>query len=349
MAFELSTHLAKKAQVSLLKWGGSNTMLPLVLPYFVLWTTALVLKKKTDVVYLQDGVLAPIGWWLKKLSSRTKVVVTLHGLDITYNNFIYQHVNIPCIRRLDSIVVVSHATKDQAVLKGIDPGKISVIQNGITDKFYSSLPKADLRRKLADKIGFDVSTRKVILNHGRLVERKGIHWFIEYVLPKVLAHHPDAVFLISGVGEFYDKIEACIARFNYEAVVKLLGKIDYDTLVLLLNSADIFVMPNIRIPGDIEGFGIAQLEAASVGLPVVSADLEGIRDAISSGKNGILIAPGNAEMFSDVINELLSNPAHCAKLGMASRTFTLENFSWDDIAEKYLSVMKQTLPELSPI
>jgi hypothetical protein len=48
-------------------------------------------------------------------------------------------------------------------------------------------------------------------------------------------------------------------------------------------------MPNIRVPGDAEGFGLVALEAVVCGTAVLAADLEGITEAIQHGKNGLLV------------------------------------------------------------
>jgi glycosyltransferase involved in cell wall biosynthesis len=50
----------------------------------------------------------------------------------------------------------------------------------------------------------------------------------------------------------------------------LLGKVSDLDKKILYNTADVFVMPNIKVEGDIEGFGIVAIEASSVGLPVIA-------------------------------------------------------------------------------
>ena len=87
----------------------------------------------------------------------------------------------------------------------------------------------------------------------------------------------------------------------------LLGAVEDEELIAVYNVADIFVMPNIPVAGDHEGFGIVILEAASCSLPVVAARLEGISDAMRDGEVGDLIAPGDAAGFTRAIVELLAD------------------------------------------
>jgi glycosyltransferase involved in cell wall biosynthesis len=102
--------------------------------------------------------------------------------------------------------------------------------------------------------------------------------------------------------------------------------------------ADLFVMPNVPIANDMEGFGLVALEAASCGTMVVASDLEGIKDAIIDGKNGVLVKPGDANKYIEVINRELKH--HSLNLG-AVRDYTLSHYSWDETAAQYATLMQQ--------
>ena len=60
----------------------------------------------------------------------------------------------------------------------------------------------------------------------------------------------------------------------------MIGEVSDDMLAAAYRSADVMVMPNIPVRGDMEGFGLVALEAAAAGLPVVASRIEGITDAI---------------------------------------------------------------------
>ena len=96
-------------------------------------------------------------------------------------------------------------------------------------------------------------------------------------------------------------------------------------------------MPNIPVNGDMEGFGIVLLEAASCGTSIVASNIEGIKDAIKDGKNGFLIEVYNVGRFVKIINRLLDNNEKKEKNGTIIREFTLQNYEWKKIAEKYVN------------
>jgi len=335
VAYELSQHLSKIANVKLVKWGGSNKWLPLVLPYLLVKSLWILISHKVQVIYLQDGLLAPLGLILK-LFFRVPIAVTFHGRDITYESKLYQFLIPRCAERLDKIICISGATKQQCAKQGIPPGKIVVIPDGICDEFWMEEGKQELRERLSKELGISLNNKKVLLSVGRLVERKGFHWFIQNVVPSLLAKESNFVYLIAGDGAFRQRIETTIRQNGLQDHVLMVGVVDDKTLKTLYNVSDIFIMPNIPVKGDMEGFGVVALEAASRGLPVVASDLEGIKDAIKDTENGFLVKPYNPEGFVKVVRELLENDELRGKFGARAREFTLENYAWEKVAERHL-------------
>ena len=74
----------------------------------------------------------------------------------------------------------------------------------------------------------------------------------------------------------------------------MLGYVTDETRDILFNTCDVFVQPNIKVAGDMEGFGISVIEAASCEIPVIASNIEGLKDAIKDGQNGFLVESGNA-------------------------------------------------------
>jgi glycosyltransferase involved in cell wall biosynthesis len=82
-----------------------------------------------------------------------------------------------------------------------------------------------------------------------------------------------------------------------------------------LRGVDLFVQPNIPVPGDMEGFGLVTIEAAMRGTPVVAADLEGIKDAVVDGHTGILLAPQDGQAWVDRLSLLVADRRALVRLG----------------------------------
>lgn len=339
VAYGLYRYLSEIINVKLVKWGGSNKWLPLVLPYFLSKSFWILFTKKIDAIYLQDGLLSPLGLVLKMFGK--PVVITIYGLDIVYKNKFYQFLIPRCIKILDKIICISQATKQECIKRKIPEKKITVIPPGISDEFYINEDKETLKSELNKKLDLKLEDKKVLLSVGRLVERKGFHWFVGNIIPKLLKQRNDFVYLIAGDGIFRGRIKNAIANNGLEDYVIMPGKVDDEVLKLLYNASDILVMPNIKVKGDMEGFGIVALEAASCGVPVVASNLEGIRDAVIEGENGFLVEQKNISEFSDKIIELLSNKDLRETIGRRARKVITERFSWEKISKLYLESFAQ--------
>jgi glycosyltransferase involved in cell wall biosynthesis len=239
VSWELYEHLSQTTDVRLAKWSGSNRWLPLVLPYLALKAFWILIYCRPSVIYLQDGLLAPLGCCFKLLGK--PVVVTIHGLDITYSNWVYQQIIPRCVKRLDRVVCVSHATKEECLARGIAEEKTAVIGNVISDDFYMGLNSSErheLRKGLSSQLGFDLGDGRVILSVGRLVERKGIHWFVDRVMPHITERYRDCKYLIVGDGIYRRRICEAVERRGLEDNVVMLGHVPEGTLRQLYNAAD---------------------------------------------------------------------------------------------------------------
>jgi phosphatidylinositol alpha-1,6-mannosyltransferase len=105
----------------------------------------------------------------------------------------------------------------------------------------------------------------------------------------------------------------------------------------LYQRCDIVVMPNIRVAGDVEGFGLVALEASAIGKPVAAADLEGLRDAVVPGENGWLFAAGDAHVWIEGLAFALQDRTALAVLGSSARVYS-ERFDWKTIGERYAAI-----------
>ena len=161
-----------------------------------------------------------------------------------------------------------------------------------------------------------------------MVERKGVHWFITNVLPQLKTSY---LYLVIGKGKEKERIKEAIKVNKLENKVYLLEGINDETLNTIYSSADLFIMPNIPVRGDMEGFGMVLLEAGSAGLYSIASDLEGIKDAVIDSVTGSLIKPYDKEAFIQAIED---------KTNYDKNEITnqiKEKFSWEKTRDRYLS------------
>ncbi len=307
-----------------------NKFLIFFLPYSFFKALYIIWKNKITHLHLSDGLLAFEGYLIKKLTG-VKTAITIHGLDITYKNKIYQNLIPYSVSKLDKLICVSNNTKKECIKKGIPKEKIVVIPNGINpEEFIINKPKKQLRKKLESKLNLKLENKKILLTVGRLIKRKGVEWFVLNVMTKLKDNY---IYLIAGEGEERENIEKAIEKNRLQEKVFLLGKVNKEMLKLLYNSADLFIMPNIKVRGDAEGFGIVALESGSCGLPVIASNIEGLSDAVINGETGWLVEEKNAERFVEKIEtkRLISKKV----IGTIHK-----KFSWNKISKEYSKKLK---------
>lgn len=329
---DLAKFLGTEVSLSLIANRRGKRFLPIFYPWAILKT--LFLLPKHDVLLLGDGVLALLGAVAKFFFPRKTVVSVLHGLDITFTSPLYQKFWVRgSFPYLDGFIAVSQATKEEAIRHGVDSSKVFILPNGLEMNQFRFDPD---RSRLSSLLGFDTGQRIVLLTIGRLVKRKGVAWFIHEVLPKLPEHFHYAV---AGAGPEEAAIREAITLSHMEKRVSFLGRVSTEDKDTLIANSDIFVQPNIPVVGDMEGFGIAVIEASAAGLPVVASRLEGLQDAIADGENGLLVTPEKPEEFVRALQSLENRDAQHS-LSERGKHFTREHFEWSLLAKRYVSLLE---------
>lgn len=308
---------------------------------------------KSDHQHLRPPAPSPVSSGPGATSGRRRpaVAVTIHGLDILYPNPLYQALLRRFLPRVNLALCISRFVETE-MRRRFPSVQTVVITPGLRTSFAlptaTGFPRASkgrawvgTRHDLERALHVSFGDGPLLLTVARLVKRKGVAWFVEHVLPGVPAAH----FLVLGDGPERPRILAAARRAGVAARITLAGTVPMSVLRLAYATADLFVMPNIPNPGDAEGFGLVALEAASVGLPVLAADVEGIRDAVVEGETGRLIPPEQPEQWRTVVTRLLADAEERAQFRERAPTVVRERFSWERVANQTLAAFSRVVAE----
>lgn len=283
---------------------------------------ALLASRHADIVHIGDPVLSFIGWCIMRVR-KIPVAVTVHGLDISYANPLYQLYLKLFFRSFTTYFPISQHAKS-LLEKHAVRGPITVIPPGIRDHLYdSSKTKNDLQQLLKA----DIVEKTILATTGRLMKRKGHEWFIQNVFPKLSQNF---IYVIAGSGLEQENIARAVELLGLEDRVLMLGRVSHEDQKTLLNTVDAFIQPNIQVVGDAEGFGIAPLEAALCNRAVFASNIDGIPSAIHDGKNGTLVESGNADAWVQALSQPMPK--------IHAREYTLKTFGWGRVLEEYKRV-----------
>jgi phosphatidylinositol alpha-1,6-mannosyltransferase len=298
-----------------------------------------------DVVLFSSMVTASLSVLLRGVFRRhgVRTAAIVHGLDVTTPARLYQWFVPRVFEALDAVLPVSRATGAACLERGLPPEKLHVVPNGVQlDRFPPLDDRATMRRALTAALPGDgpplPPSALLLCSVGRHVKRKGFAWFADEVMPRLPG---DVHYWIGGAeGPETPHIKAAIEQRGLAGRVRLLGRISEEELEKLYRGADLFVMPNIPVPGDMEGFGVVMLEAGLCGLPTIAARLEGIQDVITEGENGHFVESGDGAGFAGVINRYHQDAALLAAASRRAAEHTAARFGWPAVAGQYLQVLR---------
>ena len=225
----------------------------------------------------------------------------------------------------------------------VSPAARAFVSPHFPERSYRVIPNGvDLRSFAdADPISTLANGAQNILFVGRKDERKGLRYLLEAF--SILERRRDDVRLIVvGPGD-PDRESAAllksIAARNPDAVV-LTGAVSSDDLPRYYASANVFCS---SATGG-ESFGIVLLEAMAAGVPVVASDIDGYRDVVSHGVNGLLVAPREPLAIASAVESALDNPGLAAGLVSAGRRAVAE-FGWERVASQVEDYYRQCIEE----
>jgi glycosyltransferase involved in cell wall biosynthesis len=224
----------------------------------------------------------------------------------------------------------------EALALGLAPaGKLLVLgegsSNGVDVERFSPGP-SDVRGKLG--IPLDASVVGFV---GRLTRDKGLPELIQ-AFDRILVADPSAHLLLVG---WFDAAEDAL---DAECRHRILNHPRIHTTGFISDTApyyramDVMVLPTWR-----EGFPNAVLEAAASGIPVVTTESTGARDAVVPEVTGLLIPPGYPEAICESVVKLLRDPERRLSMGRAARAWVVEHYSEERVlgltAEYYLRLL----------
>jgi len=327
----------KKLQVIAHQPGGipvalrNNKSLLLLLPVFILAQLLACIRysKRVDVIHANwsiNGFLAGIAAWI----TAKPVVTTIRGEDVNRaaSSSLYRYFLGFCIRNNYKIVCVSEAISIK--IRKMYPqfaNKIVFIPNGVDNDLLS----------YPIKYAHSSNNSPVsILTIGSLIPRKGVDTIIQ-AIKQVKSNVVKLTIVGSGSEE--DNLKKLVNRLQLNSVVSFKGSIPAAQIGQYLSSADIFILASYS-----EGRPNVILEAFAAGIPVIASDIDGNRELVADGINGLLFKAGSVQALSAQIRKLLANTDIMTSFANEGRDFIIRNkLVWPETCSQYVKLFNDAL------
>ena len=252
------------------------------------------------------------------------------------------------IESADAIVAVSHAAAEDITTcyPAVDPGRITVIHNGVDIDDWRRDPRTDV----LDSFNIDPD-RPIVVYCGRITHQKGI----THLLAAARYLDPSAQLVLragpADTPELARQVAAQIGALaaQRDGVHWIEESLDHRQLNQLLSHATVSCCPSVYEP-----FGLVNLEAMACEAPVVASAVGGIPEIVEDGVTGKLVPfepaspsesdPADPERFAhdlaSAINELIADPSLARKMGEAGRRRVVESFSWPETARRIVELYR---------
>ena len=173
---------------------------------------------------------------------------------------------------------------------------------------------------------------------GRLVAEKGYREVFE-AAAIVHAADPQVRFVVIGPSD-PDKADGItddeVAAASRDGGLVFLGR--RDDVDDWYAAMDVYLLASHR-----EGFPRSAMEAAAMGLPLITTDVRGCRNVVEHGRTGLLVPVRDAQAIAAAVLELAADPARRRELGAASRAKAEREFDQQRVISITLGVYDDLL------
>jgi len=299
---------------------------------------AVGILKKYKIQNVWFGAAAPLGLMASQLRNggASNIVALSHGHEVWWAKIpILKQMLQKIIKDVDKLGYLGTFTKNQISKATTEVNKLVQIAPGIDTNYFQ--PKTANPVLIAK---YQLEGRRVIVCVARLVHRKGQDQLIK-ALPDILEKFPEAILLIVGQGPIEQMLRNSARQLGVTHKVIFTGRVPHADLSDYISLGEVFAMPvRSRFYGfEVEGLGIAYLEASACGLPVVVGNSGGAVDAVIDQVTGLLVDGKNINEISGAICRLLAEPAKAQAMGQAGRGWVISDWQLSSWSEKFNNLL----------
>jgi len=238
----------------------------------------------------------------------------------------------PSLQKANAIqMIASTEARDISTLNLKTP--LVFVPNGINSRDFESLPSAELFYEQFPK----TRNKILIIFLGRIDPKKGLD-LLSTAFAKAHEKFPETHLIVAGPDNtgFLPTAESYFSEAGCKDSVTFTGMLTGAIKYAALAAANIYVAPSYS-----EGFSMSVLEGMATGLPCVITT--GCNFPEAAEAEAASVVDINAEQIANALIGLLQDPIQAKNMGDRARQFILENYTWDRVALKLISVYQDII------
>lgn len=269
---------------------------------------------------------------------RPRVVLAFHGLDAKaamQSGWIGRMLWKLTLQAADRVVGCSASViADVRSIADLPEEAIQVLDNGVDGERIRRLATSALPRGLSGPY---------LLSLGTFEHKKG-HDVLLTAFARVRKSFPGLSLVIAGrtgTPEAMGELEAIRRQVDAGTQVVFLRDLDHESAMALIGGAQLFVSAS-----RVEPFGIAILEAAVLGCPVVATTACGVVHRLGVGAFAAVVPPGDPERLADAIVGVLGDIGRFKADAEFNAPATEGRFSWQHILQTWQMTMDKGIQKV---
>ena len=300
---------------------------PLLLPTPRVATRAASLLRATGATRVIFGAAAPLGLLgpvLRRAGAR-RIVGLTHGHETWW-------ARLPAVRQLlrrigdscDHLTTISSYTERRIA---------SALTPSARRRLLRLAPPVDTERFRPPQAAAQRSAARCIAV-ARLIPQKGLYTLLRawrIVIDRAARSHLAPELTIVGDGPQRGLLERTVEELELSKSTRIIGALPRTGVIAQLQQAGVFALPvRTRWAGlNPEGLGLAALEAAACGLPVIVGHSGGTPETVREADTGFLVPSGDHRWLAERLSLLLENPSLAQQMGSRGRHYVSAHFSMD--------------------
>src|SRR3989344_5563082 len=292
--------------------------------------------KKSDLVHALDAYPYGVIACMANLGVSKPVIITAVGSGSIgkLSNFGWKPQLLRCAyRRATRVTAISHYVA-QEINKVLPNLAIEVINPGVDYEFYAGGTTENGRKD---------SDNAYIVTQGEFKKRKGYSEMLP-ILKKVMGIHSEIRYLIvantSHNKLYQSEVSSLAEKLGIRNKIIIKSNLTREELREVYRNATLYLTLPINVDGDVEGFGMAIMEAAAVGTPAIVGRGSGANDAVRDGGSGFLVDGRNEEQVVEKILSIIDDENIREKLSNGAKKWASEN-SWESKVKQYISLYEK--------
>ena len=246
----------------------------------------------------------------------------------------FQNYETKVLRKADSVICISETLKKEAISRGVNPEKITVVTNAVEKDMSKKKSKSSSLKSAKESLNASKTT-KVVGYIGSLREMEGVDLTAKAVAKLVEKDHDIRFFVLTGENG-QAELRALCKKLGIADKSTIMGPVPHEEVPVFYDLIDLFIVsrPETRVTKLVTP--LKPFEAMAMGKAVIASKLPALEEIIQHEKTGLLYTPDNLESLVDSIEKCIQDDDLTKSLGDSAKDWIKENRTWDIVVKNSL-------------